>query len=161
MIAEQTIVQEVGEERQFEIRGFLQQAILEAYRRDYLTSPDPSTTDSDGRRTNTEVSFEQKFNYCLDNKSLSFLHRCKKNFGQELEIAITSNIRSELKRYNKSTSVMTMNALATQIPGFGYEKRSIGNRSFRVICGPRSKFIEFLNCEITETGLESRSRGSQ
>ena len=96
-IAEQTIVQEVGEERQFEIRGFLQQAILEGYRRDYFTNPDPVTTDSDGRRMPIEVTFQQKFNYCLDNKSLHFLHPCRRNSGEELEIAITSNIRSELK----------------------------------------------------------------
>ena len=36
LIAEQTIVQEVSEERQFEIRGFLQQAILEGYRRESI-----------------------------------------------------------------------------------------------------------------------------
>ena len=34
LIAHQTIVEEVSEERQFEIRGFLQQAILDGYRRD-------------------------------------------------------------------------------------------------------------------------------
>ena len=41
LIAEQTIIKEVGEENQLEFRGFLQQAILEAYRRDVYTSPDP------------------------------------------------------------------------------------------------------------------------
>ena len=73
LIAEQTIVQEVSEERQFEIRGFLQQAILEGYRRDSFTNPDPSTIDDDGKRIYTEVTFEQKINYCLNNRSCTFL----------------------------------------------------------------------------------------
>jgi hypothetical protein len=96
-----------------------------------------------------QFPFSQKIDYCLNNKSIPFLHLCKRNLGQEFEVAITSNIRSELKKYDKSTSGMTMYALASKIPDFKYEKRSIGDHSFRVICGPKSKFSEFLNCEIT------------
>ena len=70
--------------------------------------------------------------------------------GQEIDIAITSNIRSELKRYDKLTSVMTMNALASKIPGFEYDLRNVGGQRVRVICGPKSKFISFLNCEVSE-----------
>ena len=152
LIAEQTMVKEASEERQFEIRGFLQQAILEGYRRDSFTNPEPSTIDKDGKRTyEMRVTFEQKINYCLDNKSIPFLHLCKRNLGQESEVAITSDIRSELKKYGWSSSPgLTMDALAAKIPGFKYDFRSIGNRNFRVICGPKSKFMDFLNCEVEE-----------
>ena len=150
LIAEQTIVQEVSEERQFELRGFLQQAILEGYRRDSFTNPHPSTVDDDGKRIYTEVTFEQKINYCLDNRSISFLHLCKRNSGHEIEIAITSNIRSELKRHDKLASAMTMNALASKIPGFEYDLRNVGGQRVRVICGPKSEFFSFLNCEVRE-----------
>lgn len=71
--------------------------------------------------------------------------------GQEAEVAITSNIRSKLKKYDKSISEVTMHSLASKIPEFKYETRSIGNHSFRVICGPKSKFSEFLDCEIKIT----------
>jgi hypothetical protein len=150
LIAEQTIVQEVSEESQFEIRGFLQQAILEGYRRESFTNPHPSTIDSEGRRIYTEVTFEQKINYCLDSRSISFLHICKRNSGQEIEVAITSNIRSELKRHDKLRSVMTMNALASKIPGFEYDLRNVGGQRVRVICGSKSKFFSFLNYEVSE-----------
>jgi hypothetical protein len=156
LIAEQTIVKEVSEERQFELRGFLQQQISEAYRRDIYANPDPNTMieDSYGRpiRSMTPVSFSQKIDYCLNNKSIPFLHLCKKNFGQEIEVAITSNIRSELKKYDKSaSSIMTMNSLASKIPGFEYDLRSVGGHRIRAICGPKKKFLEFLNYEVERT----------
>jgi hypothetical protein len=151
LIAEQTIVKEVSEEKQLEFRGFLQQTILEAYRRESFINPDPSTIDSNGRRIfDMHVTFEQKINHSLDNKSVPFLHICKRNFGQETQVAITSNIRSELKRYDKSASAMTMNALASKIPGFEYNLRNVNGQRIRVVCGPKSKFVSFLDCEVTE-----------
>ena len=55
LIAPQTIVEEASEERQFEIRGFLQQAILDGYRRDSVTNPDPESY-----LTKTENGFIQR-----------------------------------------------------------------------------------------------------
>lgn len=150
LIAPQTIVEEASEECQFEIRGFLQQAILDSYRRDSVTNPDPSTIDENGKRIYTEISFQQKINYCLDNKLVPFLHLCKRNAGRDFEIAITANVRSELKRHDRLASVPTMNALASKIPGFKYELRSIGAQTVRVACGSRMDFFSFLNCELTE-----------
>jgi hypothetical protein len=154
LIAPQTIVEEASEERQFEIRGFLQQAILDGYRRDSVTNPDPSTIDTNGKRIYLEMSFQQKINYCLENKSVPFLHLCKRNAGQEFEIAITSNVRSELKRHDRLASAPTMNALASKIPGFKYEPRSIGAQTVRVVCGSRMDFFSFLDCSLTEQASE-------
>ena len=149
LIAEQTIVKEVGEEKQLEFRGFLQQAISDAYRRDVYTNPDPATTDSNGTRIEEmSVSFEQKINYCLDNKSVHFLHRCKRNKGEESEVAITSDIRLDLKNYDRSSGAATMEALAARIPGFKYDLRNVGGQRIRVICGPWSKFLGFVNYEV-------------
>jgi hypothetical protein len=151
LVAEQNLVLEAGEEKQFELRGFLQQAIMEAYRREVYTNPDPATLDNDGKRIKEmSVSFDQKINYCLENKSVTFLHLVKRNSGHEREIAITSNIRSELQKYDRTKSVMTMNALASKIPGFESDLRNVGGARVRVICGPYSKFREFLNCEVRE-----------
>ena len=149
LVAEQTIVKEVGEEKQLEFRGFLQQAISDAYRRDVYTNPDRGTTDSDGNPIEEMgVSFEQKINYCLDNKSVHFLHRCKRNNGEESEVAITSDIRLDLKKYDRSSGAATMEALAARIPGFKYDLRNVGGQRIRVICGPRSKFLAFVNYDV-------------
>jgi hypothetical protein len=150
-IAEQTIVQEVGEEKQLEFRGFLQQAISDAYRRDVYANPDPATTDSNGDRIKEmHVSFEQKINYCLDNKSVHFLHKCKRNKGEESEVAITSDIRLDLKKYDRSSGAATMEAIAARVPGFKYDLRNVGGQRIRVICGPRSKFLGFVNYEVED-----------
>ena len=62
----------------------------------------PATTDSNGDRIKEmHVSFEQKIKYCLDNKSVHFLHKCKRNKGEESEVAITSDIRLDLKKYHQ------------------------------------------------------------
>jgi hypothetical protein len=45
---------------------------------------------------------------------------------------------------------MTMNALASKIPGFEYDLRNVDSRRVRVICGPKSRFVSFLKCEVTE-----------
>jgi hypothetical protein len=67
-----------------------------------------ATLDSDGN----SVSFGQKISYCLNNKSVPFLNLCRRSSGFEIEVAITPNIRAELRKNDRSTSVMTMNALA-------------------------------------------------
>jgi hypothetical protein len=105
-----------------------------------------ATLDSDGN----SVSFGQKISYCLNNKSVPFLNLCRRSSGFEIEVAITPNIRAELRKNDRSTSVMTMNALASKIPGFEYELRNVDGRRVRVICGPMFKFLAFLNCEIQE-----------
>jgi hypothetical protein len=91
-----------------------------------------ATLDSDGN----SVSFGQKISYCLNNKSVPFLNLCRRSSGFEIEVAITPNIRAELRKNDRSTSVMTMNALASKIPGFEYELRNVDGRRVRVICGP-------------------------
>lgn len=154
LIAEQTVVKEVREEKQLELRGFLQQAISDAYRKDVYTNPDPATTDNDGNRMKEmRVSFEQKINYCLDNKSIPYLHLCKRNLGQDLEVAMTSNIRLDLKKYDRSSGATTMDALASKIPGFRYDFRKVAGQSTRVICGPKSMFLAFVNYEIEDDNI--------
>jgi hypothetical protein len=152
-LTEQTLVKESTEETQFELRGFLQQQINEAYRRDAFANPDPSTiveTENGIVRNIRHVSFIEKIDYCLYNKSIPFLHLCKRNHGQNTDVAITSNIRSEMRKYDKSASGTTMKSLASKMQGFDYELRSLGGQRVRVICGPRSQFYEFLNCEFSE-----------
>lgn len=153
LLHEQTIIQEAKEESQFELSGFLQQQIIEAYRRDIYANPDPATlieTENGSVRSTKPVTFVQKMDYCLNNRSITFLHKCNRNLGQDDDIAITSNIRSKLKEYNKTATAASMETLASKIPDFSYSQRWIGKDKVRVICGPISKFREYLDYKITE-----------
>ena len=146
-MAEQTIVQEAKEERQFELRGFLLRSILEAYRRDA-----GRTETDDG----LHIDITAKIMFCLQNHSVPFLHLHKRKLNQENEIAITSDIRSELKRYDRTVGAATMETLASKIPHFGVESRCLDYQTARVICGPVSKFLSFLNPEIMDSGNDSQ-----
>jgi hypothetical protein len=153
LLAEQTIVQEAKEERQFELRGFLQQQINEGYRRDIYANPTPDMiieTDNGAVRNIKPVTFEQKTDYCLNNRSIPFLHKCNRSLNLETDVAITSNIISELKKHNRSAASTTMKTLAAKIPGFDYSQRWIGSDKIWVICGPISKFKEYVDYKIVE-----------
>jgi hypothetical protein len=76
-----------------------------------------------------------------------------KETEREVEVVITSNILSELKKYNRSqtnSSNYTLAALASQIRGFTVDQRKINGENKRVACGPKTKFDEFLIPNIQE-----------
>ena len=88
-----------------------------------------------------------KIDDCLEKESVPFLYEHKRNKGEEVEVVITSNIFSELKRYNRSqtnSSNYTLAALASEIPGFKVDQRKINGINKKVVCGPKDKFDEFL-----------------
>ena len=97
-----------------------------------------------------------KINDCLKKESIPFLYEHKRNKGEEVEVVITSNILSELKRYNRSHNtiavVYTLAALASEIPGFKVDQRKINGENKKVVCGPKLKFDEFLIPTIQENG---------
>lgn len=143
LVAEQNAVQESNDEKHFELVGFLRHTILETYRRDALTEG----------RSGIETTFQMKINHCLQNQSVPFLFEHKRNKGEEVEVVITSNIVSELKRYNRSqtnSSNHTLAALASEIPGFKVDQRKIDGKNKKVACGPKEKFYEFLTPNIQD-----------
>jgi hypothetical protein len=88
-----------------------------------------------------------------EKESIPFLYEHKRNKEREVEVVITSNILSELKKYNRSqtnSSNYTLAALASEIPGFKVEQRKINGENKRVACGPKTKFDEFLIPNIQE-----------
>jgi hypothetical protein len=142
-IAEQSAIQESNEEKHFELVGFLRHMIQEAYRRDAAVEG----------RLGIEVDLQMKINDCLRKESVPFLYEHKRNKGGEVEVVITSNILSELKKYNRSqtnNSNYTLAALASQIRGFTVDQRKINGENKRVACGPKTKFDEFLIPNIQE-----------
>ena len=154
LLAEQTIVREAKEERQFELRGFLRQCITKSYKENLYAIPDSHFTvqDSYGNsiRSTKEPEFKDILDYCLRNKTVQFLHRIKRNHDLEEDIAITSNIKSEMKKQDRNLPSVTMETIAAKIPGFSYDSRWINKEKIRVVCGPISKFREYLDYNIEE-----------
>jgi hypothetical protein len=142
LVAEQNAVQESNEEKHFELVGFLRHTIQEAYRRDAMSEV----------RSGIKTTLQIKINYCLQSESIPFLFEHKRNKGEEVEVVITANVLSELKRYNKSqtSSNYTLAALASKIPGFKVDQRKINGENKKVACGPKTKFYEFLTPYIQE-----------
>jgi hypothetical protein len=144
LVAEQSAVQESNEEKHFELVGFLRNTIQEAYRKDAMIEG----------RSEIEVDLKMKIDDCLRKESIPFLYEHKRNRGEEVEVVITTNILSELKRYNRSqtNNNYTLAALASEIPGFKVDQRKISGENKKVACGPRTKFYEFLIPDIQEVG---------
>jgi hypothetical protein len=141
LVAEQSAVQESNEEKHFELVGFLRHTIQEAYRRDVMAEGRPGI----------EVDLKMKINDCLRKESIPYLYEHKRNKGEEVEVVITANILSELRRYNRSqTNGYTLAALASEIPGFKVDQRKINGANKKVACGPKTKFDEFLSPAIQE-----------
>ncbi|CAN5303793.1 hypothetical protein BH18THE2_BH18THE2_26080 [soil metagenome] len=143
LVAEQSAVQDSNEEKHFELVGFLRHTIQEAYRRDVMAEG----------RSGIEVDLQMKINDCLKKESIPFLYEHKRNKGEEVEVVITSNVLSELKRYNRfqtNSSNYTLAALASEIPGFKVDQRKINGANKKVACGPKTKFDEFLTPTIQE-----------
>ena len=105
-----------------------------------------------GERSGIEVNFRMKIDDCITKGFVPFLYEHKRNKGEEVEVVITANIFSELKRYNRSqiNSNYTLVALASEIPGFKVDQRKINGENKKVACGPRTKFYEFLIPDIQE-----------
>jgi hypothetical protein len=141
-VAEQNAVQESNEEKHFELVGFLRHTIQEAYRRDAMSEV----------RSGIKTTLQIKINYCLQSESIPFLFEHKRNKGEEVEVVITANILSELRRYNKSqtSNNYTLAALASKIPGFKVDQRKINGENKKVACGSKAKFYEFLTPHIQE-----------
>lgn len=150
-VAEQSAIQESNEEKHFELVGFLRHTIHEAYRRDAMTQERPGI----------DVNLEMKIDNCLRKDSIPFLYEHKRNKGEQIEIVITANILFELKKYNRSmtnSSNYTLAALASEIPGFKVDQRKINGENKKVVCGPRTKFFEFLIPTIREMDDDNKNK---
>ena len=67
---------------------------------------------------------------------MQFLHRIKRNHDLKEDIAITSNIKSEMKKQDRNLPSVTMETIAAKIPGFSYDSRWINKEKIRVVWWP-------------------------
>jgi hypothetical protein len=154
LIAEQTIVQETQEERSFELIGFLRHCIVKSYKENQSVMPDTKfMTQLENNRwisSGIPPEFKDMLDYCLRNKTVPFIHEIKRKAGLDREVAITSNIKAEMKKYDRNTPSMTLETIAAKIPGLEPKKRVINDTEARVICGSMRKFIDYLDYEVKE-----------
>lgn len=138
------VVEESNEITYFEVRAFLEQAIIDSYRKD----PD-HLRDSYGSEIPQSVTFENKLEICIAKRLISFLHKkFDKSKGCEM-LVITQNVITEL--HNKRISnVITMQALADEIEGFEYRNLRINGKKMRVVIGAVEDFMRFLSCDFEE-----------
>src|SRR6266480_3398784 len=93
-----------------------------------------------------DLTFNSRFDFCLDNELVPFLHQHINRKSQQ-EIAITADVFSELKK-SKIENITHLRDLGNEL-GFKYCQRKIGGRQTKVVCGKRKKFIDFLEGKIT------------
>jgi hypothetical protein len=139
LLEKENVIDQSNDETYFGLRGFLEQAIIEAYRKDFRIDPDGMM-----------ITFETRLSHCLEYRCLPYLlsHAPRMNNGQR-EIVITWNIIPELLRH-KVSNITSLPALAAAIPGFKYTTMKIGGSSKKVVTGRFNDFVAFLNCTIEE-----------
>jgi hypothetical protein len=139
-LIEQKVIEESSEETHFELRAFFMDIITNTYSKHIRTL----TANQD---TILDLSFASRLNFCLDNELIPFLHQ-HVNRKNELEIAITADVFTELKK-RKIENITHLRDLSTEL-GFEYCQRKLGGIQTKVVCGQRNKFIEFLEGNIEE-----------
>jgi hypothetical protein len=133
-------IEEAEQTKYFELRGFIRSAVIENYRLD----PIPNEESPRG-----EVSFQQKLDRCLNIGLIPYLHNHGGSKKHISEVAITHDVINHLKKA-KVSNITTMDGLAKEIPGFGYDCLWMNGQSKRVVHGSYAEFIKFLDCEFAD-----------
>ena len=138
MVSKEDVVEQSIEDAYFQLRGFFVSTIMDHYRKDFKIDP-----------TETPKEIEDKLFNCLLFHTIPFmsLHDNQKGIA---EIIITHNIIPELLKHNIE-SVTSMDALATELPGFKRGPKKVNGKTMKVVYGPYDDFKKFLNIDITET----------
>jgi Bifunctional DNA primase/polymerase, N-terminal len=157
---QRSILEENEERAYFEIRSFLLDRINNAYNRyrfmENTPANDYQTVDLDIPKI--KEGFHYRFNFCMANRLLPFLHELKRRKTDELEIAITIDILTELERqFGHIEGITTLVDLGREIPGFTYDTRWIGGKTHRVIVGLRKDFVTYTNSALEDKADENRN----
>ena len=102
------------------------------------------------RFLNLKSAFSIRLNFCLKNKLLPYLHQHTRRYGIE-EIIITHDILAELKRsVDHIEGITTLEDLGKEVSGFEYCQRKLGGINRKVLAGPRTEFVKFLEGEVND-----------
>lgn len=145
LIEKENVIEQSNDETYFELRGFLEQAIIEGYHKDFRIDPN-----------DMDITFETRLLRCLQYRTIPYLleHEPKGNTGKE--IVITWNIIPELLKH-KIPNISTLVGLAAEIPGFKYGLVKINGQPKKVVSGKYGDFMNFLNCSIGEENQPNMS----
>jgi hypothetical protein len=146
IVSKEDVVEQSIEDAYFQLRGFFVNTIMDHYRKDFKIDP-----------TETPKEIEDKLFNCLLFHTIPFmsLHDNQKGIA---EIIITHNIILELLKHNIE-SVTSMDALATELPGFKRGPKKVNGKTMKVVYGPYEDFRRFLNIDITETVRQTKPPG--
>jgi hypothetical protein len=126
----ETQVQDIAEEQEQIIRGFLTKVVNDTYTRNYRALT--SSTDQAIENNN----FENRLLFCLDIDLISFLKR------KSTDVLIMHDIIKEM-RTRKITHISTLSELGRM---FQCEVRptKMGSKTVRLVIMPTQKFMEFI-----------------
>jgi hypothetical protein len=146
IISKEDVVEQSIEDAYFQLRGFFVNTIMDHYRKDFKIDP-----------TETPKEIEEKLLNCLQFNTMPFmsLHSNQKGIA---EIIITHNIIPELLKHNIE-SVTSMDALATELPGFRRGPKKVNGKTMKVVYGPYDDFKKFLNIDIKESVRQTKLPG--
>jgi hypothetical protein len=108
--------EESSEETHIELRAFFMDIITDTYGR-HIRTLTPNQEEV------LDISFAARFNFCLENELIPFLHQ-HTNKKNETEIAITADIFTELKK-RKVENITHLRDLGNKL-GFEYCQRKLG-----------------------------------
>ena len=137
--------QEANEMSHFELRGFLEKAIINGYRFDPLAEMDSF---NEKIVLALDLDLGRKLDRCLNQRLVPYLHKHVSR-SKIFEVAVTHDIIRELKR-SKISNASTMQALAREIPNFKYGPLKLNGDTVRVVHGPYDDFVNFLNCDFKD-----------
>jgi hypothetical protein len=139
------VVKESTENRISEIRGFIEQAILEGHRKIY----GPSYT----------MDLRDKLRQCLQLRGTPYLaevtNKLKSETKETPKVVIMRNIIPELQR-RKITGITTLTTLANEIPGFKYRLMRLTKytKAEKVAYGSYNDLFKFLGWPAEEEEVE-------
>lgn len=138
LLEKENVIEQSNDETYFGLRGFLEQAVIEGYRKDFRIDPNGMA-----------ITFETRLSHCLQYRTIPYLLEHSPKGNTEKEVVITWNIIPELLKH-KIPNISTLVGLAAEIPGFKYRLVKINGQPKKVVSGKYGDFRKFLNCSIGE-----------
>ena len=135
------VVRESTEDRISEIRGFLEQAIIEGHRKIYGPLPG--------------MDLRDKLKQCIQGRGTSYLaevtNKLKSERKETAKVVIMRNIIPELQR-RRITGITTLTTLANEIPGFRYRLMRLTKytKAEKVAYGSYNDLLKFLGWPAEE-----------
>lgn len=145
-VEQKDAVDESNEKTMFALGGFLVDKINSAYSKN-------------SKNSSLYTTLNEKLEYCIDYRLIPFLQRMTKSGGshggKSDTIIITHDILDEMSSgWNKMENITALKDIAVLL-GFTYDGKYLNGVKTKVVFGPISKLIEFVNPVI-----ESEDDGS-